>query len=217
MNLLGVSFAQECGLRYCDDCTVRCFLQRRGDCVGVVYNGTDHVGLQGTGCCTYYSRVDATQHQPDAGETTLVAAVLSGYVPPEPAQTTRREREEHDQSRPAEVLISFSGAYSCNYSTGGVIDMTGSLDPSTQSGVAVGYYNSLPDPGQGPKNHSALNPGELAQYPVSQLQSAAMQYRELDATSTARVRSAGMFYRQIREPDRVHVCSYCNMDKPMYC
>ena len=211
VTIEGASYDKQAGLLYCNDCLVRCFFQRAGRCVGVVFSAADaQGGAAGRGTCTYFSAVTSVSPHPRVVGVTTIIAVLAGHVPPAPTLWSQQVKE--DSSRPAEVLVSFSGQHSCNYTTGGVVDMTGSLDPEHRS-AAVGYYNTLPDD----TASRDANPGELADYTVAQLQSETMQYGTLNATAQARVRSAGMFARALEAPDPVHVCSYCNMAKERYC
>lgn len=99
-------------------------------------------------------------------------------------------------------LGQFSGTASCtNGPTGGVVDMTGTLDPERPSAQTA--YVAV--------SGSPPNPGELAGYTAQELEG--MAYAVLPATTAARIKSAAWSGTQVPNPDYAHLCGYCFYDE----
>jgi len=111
---------------------------------------------------------------------------------------------QNDTLSPQNV-VSLSGMTACGYGTGGVVDMTGTLDPLHQ-GPALGIY---------PSASHISNPGELALHSPEEL--AHMQYASLPSTAHARVSSAGWYFSTLSKPNYAHICSYCNYSSSHGC
>ena len=89
--------------------------------------------------------------------------------------------------------MSLSGTTACGAITGGVVDATGTLDPTSDGGsggVPTGYYAVRDD--------GAANPGQMADYAPDEL--AAMRY----AAVAPGVR--GWYFSVVERPDAEHVC-----------
>jgi hypothetical protein len=96
-------------------------------------------------------------------------------------------------------LGQFSGTSVCGRGpSGGVVDMTGTLDPIHPSDP-VAYFAV--------DARGVQNPGELADYSVEQLQS--MSYQVLPATQGSAVQSAAWSHQLMQNPDFAHTCGYC--------
>lgn len=96
-------------------------------------------------------------------------------------------------------LGQFSGTAVCGRGpSGGVVDMTGTLDPIHPSEPTA--YFALDSRG-------AQNPGELGDYTMEQLQS--MSYQVLPATQGSVVQSAAWSHELMQNPDFAHTCGYC--------
>lgn len=103
-------------------------------------------------------------------------------------------------------LCQFSGPASCTRGpSGGVVDMTGTLDPQHKS-VPTAYFAVSGSPS---------NPGELATYTAEQLQG--MAYEALPATQGAAVQSAAWSSNIMENPDFAHTCGYCFYDEGNNC
>jgi hypothetical protein len=96
-------------------------------------------------------------------------------------------------------LGQFSGTAVCGRGpSGGVVDMTGTLDPTNPSEPTA--YFAL-------DSRNKPNPGELGEYTVDQLES--MAYEVLPATMGSAVRSAAWSHELMQNPDFAHTCGYC--------
>jgi hypothetical protein len=109
-------------------------------------------------------------------------------------------------ARTSQNLGQFSGTASCARGpTGGVVDMTGTLDPQHPS-TSTAYFATSGSP---------ANPGELAQYTAQQLQG--MSYEMLPATAAAAVSCAAWSANRMENPDFGHRCGYCFYDEAHNC
>ena len=114
----------------------------------------------------------------------------------------------HEDTAHTENLIELSGESICGFSTGGVVDMTGTLDPQHPTNSTQGFYAS--------DNHP-VDPRELARYSVAEL-AQKHQYGMIASTArNSKVRSAGYYFTAKRDVDYAHTCSYCNYDVPRSC
>jgi len=101
-----------------------------------------------------------------------------------------------------ENLGQFSGTASCSRGpSGGIVDMTGSLDPRNPS-AATAYFAISGSP---------PNPGELARFTADQLEN--MHYSTLPATAEGTVSSASWSTNIMENPDFGHRCGYCFYDE----
>lgn len=103
-------------------------------------------------------------------------------------------------------LGQFSGTASCGRGpSGGVVDMTGTLNPQQKS-APTAYFAASGTP---------ANPGELATYTVEQLQT--MAYATVPATQGAAIQSATWSGNTMENPDFAHTCGYCFYDESNNC
>merc|ERR1711937_480836 len=84
--------------------------------------------------------------------------------------------------------------------------MTGSLDPAKEGNTTVGVY---------PIDLNVSNPGELAFLSLEELRR--LHYAVLPSTSSSIVPSAGWFSYELKNPNKSHICSYCNYDSGWGC
>jgi len=104
-------------------------------------------------------------------------------------------------------LGQFTGTASCGRGpSGGVADMTGTLNPSKPS-VPTAYFAESGKP---------ANPGELAQFTEDQLKSM-FHYKKIDATAGAKIESFAWAANTMENPDFAHVCGYCFYDEAGNC
>jgi hypothetical protein len=103
-------------------------------------------------------------------------------------------------------LAQFTGTASCGRGpSGGVVDMTGTLDPLHPS-LPTAYFA---------ESGSPANPGELAKKSEAELQTLA--YKQLPATSSAHVTSFAWATTLQEKPDFAHICGYCFYDESGNC
>merc|ERR1712232_810348 len=103
-------------------------------------------------------------------------------------------------------LGQFTGTASCSRGpSGGVADMTGTLDPVHKS-APTAYFAASGSPG---------NPGELATYTEDQLRS--MSFQTLPATAGSKITSSAWASNIMSNPDYAHVCGYCFYDQAHDC
>lgn len=103
-------------------------------------------------------------------------------------------------------LGQFTGTASCQSGpSGGVVDMTGTLDPVHKS-TPTAYFAVSGSP---------ANPGELASYTEEELHS--MSYKPLQATVGGRITSFAWAANTMENPDYAHICGYCFYDVANNC
>jgi len=99
-------------------------------------------------------------------------------------------------------LAQFSGSASCARGpSGGVVDMTGTLNPQHPS-APIAYF---------PVSGHPANPGELAKYTPEQL--IGMEYETLPSTEGAAISSTAWSTNLVENPDFAHLCGYCFYDE----
>jgi hypothetical protein len=101
----------------------------------------------------------------------------------------------------------FTGTASCGRGpSGGVVDMTGTLNPEKHS-PPTAYFAESGKP---------QNPGEIAQFSEEELK-VKFHYKKLVASEGAKVESFAWAANTMTNPDFAHTCGYCFYDESGNC